>query len=203
MAYSDFTLDSVQTAFDLTIYEQSGLFADVPERLVSPMLTEILKETLPLALGSNTEKSRSEMIISPILVELRKQLHHQISLFSGIDFTVDITKGLNGSCDFLIGQSPEQLFVKAPVVVIVEAKKENLIAGLGQCIAEMIAADLFNQKKQNQISTIHGIVTSGTNWRFLKLETPVVSIDLDEYYLSNLNKILGILANNILSSSKL
>ena len=201
MSYSDFTLDTVQTTFDLTLHEQPRLFADVPERVASSLLTEILRENLPLALGSNTEKSRSEMLISPVLVELRKQLNHQISLFSGVDFTIDVAKGLNGSCDFLIGQSPEQLFVKAPVVAIVEAKKENLVAGLGQCVAEMIAANLFNQRKQNQIPTIYGTVTSGTNWRFLKLQDTVVSIDLDEYYLDNVNKILGILANNILSNS--
>jgi hypothetical protein len=202
MAYSDFTLDTVQTTFDLTLHEQPGLFADVPERVASSLLTEILRENLPLALGSNTEKSRSEMLISPVLIELRKQLNHQISLFSGVDFTIDAAKGLNGSCDFLIGQSSEQLFVKAPVVAIVEAKKENLVAGLGQCVAEMIAANLFNQRKQNQIPTIYGAVTSGTNWRFLKLQDTVVSIDLDEYYLDNVNKILGILASSILSSSQ-
>jgi hypothetical protein len=202
MSYSDFTLATVQTTFDLTLHEQSGLFADMPERVASSLLTATLRENLPLALGSNTEKSRSEMLITPVLVELRKQLDHQISLFSGIDFSVDSTKGLNGSCDFLIGRSPEQLFIKAPVVAIVEAKKENLIAGLGQCVAEMLAADLFNQSKQNQIPTIYGIVTSGTNWRFLKLEKTIVSIDLDEYYLANVNKILGILTSSILSSSQ-
>ncbi len=201
MSYSDFTLDTVQTTFDLTLHEQPGLFADAPERVASSLLTEILRENLPLALASNTEKSRSEMLFSPILFELRKQLNHHFSLFSGIDFTVDSAKGLNGSCDFLIGQSPEQLFVKVPVIAIVEAKKENLIAGLGQCVAEMIAADLFNQRKQNQIPTIYGTVTSGTNWRFLKLEKTIVSIDLDEYYLGNVNKILGILANSILLRS--
>jgi hypothetical protein len=62
-------------------------------------------------LGRNSEKARSELIIAPILVDLRRQLNEQISLFSGVDFTVDETKGLNGTCDFIITQSPEILIV--------------------------------------------------------------------------------------------
>lgn len=200
MAYSDFNLERVQTAFDLTITEGVGVFVNAPELDYSQHLCKLLDYNVPLALAINTEKLRSEMIIAPILIELRKQFNSQISLFSGVEFNVDGAKGLNGSCDFLIGQSPEQLFIKAPVMAIVEAKKENLNGGLGQCIAEMIAADLFNQREQNSMPMIYGIVTSGTNWRFLKLGKTIVSIDLDEYYLSNVNKILGILANNIRSS---
>ncbi|MEO0934721.1 MAG: hypothetical protein AAFY21_13510, partial [Cyanobacteria bacterium J06641_2] len=61
------------------------------------------------------------------------------------------------------------------------AKKENLKVGLGQCIAEMVAAQKFNQKAQNSINTIYGTVTTGTFWRFLKLEADTVTIDLTEY----------------------
>ena len=96
-----------------------------------------MRENVPLALASNTGKSRSEMIIAPILIALRKYLNNQISLFSGIDFTVDSAQGLNGNCDFIISRSPELLIINAPVVTIVEAKKENINTGLGQCVAEM------------------------------------------------------------------
>jgi hypothetical protein len=86
-------------------------------------------------------------------------------------------------------------------VMLVEAKKENLNAGLGQCIAEMLAARVYNERDQNQsmnqAETIFGVVTSGTNWKFLKLEEQFISIDLDEYYLSNIGKILGILLSCI------
>jgi len=30
----------------------------------------------------------------------------------------------------------------------VEAKKENLVAGLGQCVAEMVAIRMFNEQKE-------------------------------------------------------
>ncbi|MFM7369314.1 MAG: hypothetical protein ACKO2Z_16300, partial [Sphaerospermopsis kisseleviana] len=81
------------------------------------------------------------------------------------------------------------------VVTIVEAKKENINAGLGQCVAEMIAARMFNEREGNNIQTIYGTVTTGTNWKFLKLINQVVEIDLSEYYINNIGKILGILSS--------
>jgi hypothetical protein len=201
MAYSDFTLTSITKAFNLTIRDRVDMFSNVAEVQISPLLKETLQENVPLALASNTEKSRSEMIISPILIELRKQSNHQISLFSGIDFTVDPEKGLNGNCDYIISRSAELLLLRSPVVMLVEAKKENLNAGLGQCIAEMLAARIYNEREQNQSMNhnepIFGVVTSGTNWKFLKLEEQLISIDLNEYYLSNIGKILGILLSCI------
>jgi hypothetical protein len=61
----------------------------------------------------------------------------------------------------------------------------------------MVAAQIFNEREGNEISVIYGTVTSGTNWKFLKLEGKVVEIDLVEYYLTDVNKILGILASGV------
>lgn len=66
------------------------------------------------------------MIITPILLELRRKANYEISLFSGSDFNVDFEKGLSGYCDFLISRSKEQLTINAPVIIIVEAKNENI-----------------------------------------------------------------------------
>lgn len=197
MAYSDFTLAKVVKTFGLTISEKVDTFADTPEFDSGNFLEEILRYNLPLALAINTEKSRSEMLIAPILIELKKRFAQPISLFSGVDFTVDATQGLNGTCDFLISRSPEQLFINAPVIIIVEAKKEDLNAGLGQCVAEMLAARLFNERDGNPINRIYGTVTTGDRWKFLKLEEQVIEIDLGEYFLNNVNKIMGILASSI------
>ncbi|BAZ30677.1 hypothetical protein NIES4074_31390 [Cylindrospermum sp. NIES-4074] len=195
MSYSDFTLDRVRKSFGLTISDKIDIFASIPEVECPALLAEILRENVPLALASNTEKSRSEMIIAPILIAVRKYLNNQISLFSGIDFTVDPAQGLNGNCDFIISLSPELLIVNAPVITIVEAKKENINAGLGQCVAEMLAAKLFNEREGNNIQTIYGTVTTGTNWKFLKLIGQVVEIDLSEYYINDIGKIIAILSN--------
>lgn len=195
MAYSDFTLGSALKTFELKLSEGIDLFANIPNLESSQLLGEMLRENLPLALGSNTEKARSELIIAPILLELRRQFHHQIALFSGIDFTIDSERGLNGSCDFLISRSPELLIIRAPVMTIIEAKKENINGGLGQCVAEMVAARIFNEREENQTSVVGGAVTTGDRWKFLKLERQAIAIDLTEYLLSQLNQILGILAS--------
>lgn len=174
MAYSDFTLDMVQRQFDLALSERVDLFAAVPDLPPSNFLEELLCYNLPLALAINTEKARSEMIIAPILIELRRQFNSQIGLFSGVEFNVDPALGLNGTCDFLISKSPEQLFIQVPGVAIVEAKKENLNGGLGQCAAEMIAARMFNEREGNTVSTIYGAVTTGNLWKFLQLRDRIL-----------------------------
>jgi len=194
MSYSDFSLSSVKKAFQLHLIEQIDLFMSTPDLNPSPFLTAILKDNLQIALASNTEKSRSEMIIAPILIDLRKQLENHISIFSGINFTVDPSQGLNGNCDFLISYSQELMLLTAPIITLVEAKKEDLNSGLGQCIAEMIAAQRFNEQEGNEITEIYGVITSGTIWKFLKLVENQVFLDLTEYYLTNLPKILGILS---------
>lgn len=197
MAYSDFKLIEIIDSFGLVISESSGLFASVQEQECSDLLSTILKENVDLAVAISTEKARSEMIISPILLEIRRKFNYEISLFSGIDFTVDSQRGLNGFCDFILSLSSEQLLVRSPVVVLVESKNENLRSGLAQCIAEMVASQLFNERGGNQIKAIYGAVTIGTLWQFLKLEGNVVSIDLSEYYIKDIKKILGILYSAI------
>lgn len=203
MAYSDFKISNVIQQFGLKINESSGLFADVPDEECSDILTTFLRENIDLAVANNTEKARSEMIITPILLEIRRKFNYQVSLFSGAEFNVDSSRGLNGYCDFIISLSKEQLFIRAPVITLVETKNENIKAGLGQCIAEMVAAQIFNEQQGNQISTIYGVVTIGTIWQFLMLSANIISIDLKEYYIQDINHILGILTNSIRQSSNL
>jgi hypothetical protein len=193
MPYSQFTIDVISETFGFTISERIGIFTDVPAVEYSTLLAQILKEYIPLAVAIGTEKSRSEFIIAPILFELKKQLANRISLFSGKEFNVKPEIGLSGFCDFLISLSPEQLFIQAPVVTIVEAKNDNIQSGLGQCIAEMIAAKLFNERKENKIEIIYGVVTTGSVWKFMRLMEQRIEVDLDEYFIQDIGKILGIL----------
>ncbi len=72
---------------------------------------------------------------------------------------------------------------------------------MGQCIAEMVAAQIFNQQSGNAIETIYGVVTSGTNWRFLTLHDSTVFIDTVEYYIKEVDKILGILLQFVNSNT--
>ncbi|MEH1893917.1 MAG: hypothetical protein V7K94_01115 [Nostoc sp.] len=193
MPYSQFTtISKVKEAFGLKTQE-GGRFIPVTEAIeASATLTAYLEESLPLA-SSASEKARSEGIIYPVLLEVRRILNRQISLFSGEDFTVDETVGLNGMCDFLLSRSPEVLEIEAPVIVILEAKKADLRTGFGQCIAEMVAAQRFNAAKNRPVAVIYGSISSGTQWRFLKLEDNIVTIDLMDYPLPPVEQILGFL----------
>ncbi len=200
MSYREFSLAKVKKAFNLSIDEKVDIYANIPELECSQLLTETLSYNVPLALAISTEKARPEMIVTPILIEVRRQLQSKFSLFSGVEFTVDSQKGLNGFCDFIISGSSEQFFVSAPVMMLVEAKNDDIKSGLGQCVAEMYAAQLFNEQEGNQIETVYGAVTTGSIWQFLQLSGNSISIDRSEYYLSNVNRILGILANSINTS---
>ena len=89
MAYNNFTLDMLTQQFGLRVVSKPGVFALAPPVPPSALLEETLADTLPLALSVGTEKARSEFIIAPVLAEARRQLGYQVSLFSGVDFTVD------------------------------------------------------------------------------------------------------------------
>ena len=197
MSYSDFTLKKVKTEFQLDIIENEDVFSHVEERDISEYLEITLQQNVPLALAINTEKARSEMIVVNVLLEIRKIFHGKISLFSGIDFNVDREQNLNGFCDFILSKSPEQLFLTAPVVSIVEAKNENIINGLGACIAEMVASRIFNEREGNAVPRIYGAVTTGNTWKFLKYEGGNVYIDLTEYHIVNIKKIVGIITDMV------
>src|SRR5436190_6808488 len=134
MAYNDFTLETLKERFGIRTDEGSSLFALVPAVPISTLLRDTLAENVPLALDISTDKARSELIIAPVLMEVRRQLEGRISLFSGVEFNVDQEQGLRGVCDFLLSLSPEQLAIEAPVVTIVEAKNENVKQGIIQCI---------------------------------------------------------------------
>ncbi|BDA69546.1 hypothetical protein RIVM261_061550 [Rivularia sp. IAM M-261] len=194
MPYSQFDIESIRDNFNITIIESVGTFATVQEISYSDFLAETLRFNTPIALAINSEKSRSEMVITPILLELKRLYPQKSSLFSGRDFTVDVEKGLNGFCDYLISSSPEQLVITSPVITIVEAKNENIESGLGQCMAEMIAAQIFNQRKGKSVSTILGAVTTGSSWKFMRLQEQTIEVDLNEYFINQVGKILGILS---------
>ncbi|MEM9246605.1 MAG: hypothetical protein AAGA67_12815 [Cyanobacteria bacterium P01_F01_bin.153] len=195
MEYGDFILPEVQAQFGLTLTGDRDLFSNIPPLPPSDLLAQLLADQLAIATAVSTEKARSELLIAPILMDLRRQRPQRLSLFSGTEFNVDPDQGLAGFCDFLLSASPEQFFIQAPVVAIVEAKNENITSGLGQCIAELIAAQQFNAQPNRLMQTLYRAVTTGTNWRFVTLESKHAHIDRVEYFIKEIDKILGILAH--------
>ncbi len=192
MPYSQITLKQLVDEFNLTLEEKTRLFPNVQSVSSTELLSMTLQETLPLATAINSEKARAELIIAPVLLEVKRKMNYQIGLFSGNDFTVDPSRGLNGSPDFLITRSPEQYYISAPVMTIVEAKNENINLGLGQCGAEMLAAQIFNERENNPVNAIYGCVTTGMLWKFLRLENQTLFIDITEIPIEPVERLLGI-----------
>jgi hypothetical protein len=192
MAYNNFTLEIVKSQFDLTIINErfcDSLSTAEPQ----PEFTIVFNDLLRLAEGARTEKAKSELLVTPILAQATKLSGERVKLFSGEEFNVDQQRGLNGFCDFLFSRSANPYTIDAPVLMMVEAKRGEIEFGLGQCVAEMIAAQLYNQEREQIIPVIYGCVTSGRLWQFLKLEGVNVTIDPDNYSLMPVPKILGIL----------
>ncbi|MCI0464138.1 MAG: hypothetical protein L0Z62_44965 [Gemmataceae bacterium] len=195
MPYREFTLEDLKHNFGLQVNEKVDYFANASPVAASRFLQDTLRDLLPLALAISTEKARSEMIIAPVLIEVWRYFEGKVSLFSGVEFNVDPAQGLNGVCDFLFSLSPTQLAIEAPVAVVVEAKNEDMRKGIFQCIAEMVAAQLYNRQRQNGIETVYGAVTTGNNWKFLRLTGTVAFVDATEYYIKDVERIVGIMVS--------
>ena len=193
MAYSTFTLSQMSQQFHLQINEKNELFRSVPEVALRPEFQALLNELAPLALAVASEKARSELIIAPVLLEVWRMTGQQIGFFSGVNFDVDKSQGLDGFCDYILTRSPRQLFVEASVLMVVEAKNEDMKKDYAQCMAEMIAAQRFNEREGTAMERLYGVVTIGELWRFMELEGATVRLDSRSYHIDRLPKIMGIL----------
>jgi hypothetical protein len=195
MSFRDFDLYRAQQDFGLSLDTTKSLFAEIAPVLISESLANFWSDYQPLGLALITEKARSELLTAPMLAEVWKRSRREIAVLSGVDFSVEPEVGLNGTCDFLLCRSTNLYFVTAPVLVSVEAKRDSIPDGLGQCAAEMIAAQRFNRKQNQPINPIYGCVTTGSIWKFLRLTDRHLEIDLDEYSISQPERILGVLLN--------
>jgi hypothetical protein len=193
MSYTEFTIAELKKRFRLAIEENISLFDATPEADLPPTLADILNRYLPLALNLNTAKARSGLIIAPFLAEFKLSRRDRVSLFSGIEFNVDEALGLKGRCDYNLSGNAEQLSLTAPICVLVEAKNENIVGGIPQCLASMVAAQRFNQANEIPPRPRHGIVTTGVSWRFLRLIGASAHVDRVEYSIQLPRKIFGIL----------
>ena len=193
MAYSDFTLSRLTRKFNLTLETNADLFSHIPAVTPETAFLRRLQRDLEMALQVSTERSRSEFIIAPILAEARYMARNEIALFSGVEFTVDALQDLSGFCDYIVTRSRQQMFIEAPVLMLAEAKNEEIKQGYAQCLAEMIAAQLFNAREGSDVPKIYGAVSIGNQWKFLELEGAIARIDAADYYIKDVDKIMGIL----------
>jgi hypothetical protein len=188
-SYSDFTLEHLREMFHLQ-NKQVALNLDVTAMPPSSWLVETLK--MNRIAPMNSEKAKSELLITPILVELMNRNSNRFTCFSGTSLDVDAAQSLKGRCDFLLTREMS-LDISAPIIAVFEAKDDSLDHWYGQCGAEMYAARMFNEQRNEPITIIHGAVTNGFSWQFLRLEGSSLLIDKEIYALSDLPKLLGAL----------
>lgn len=190
MAYSDFTLEAVEIQFGIQTV-QARLFANLMPISVPQSLRERLDEGLPMGFG--TEKARSEFIIAPILLAVRRLRENRLTIHSGYSLNVAPQEGLSGEIDFLLSLSPQPAVVRHPVLSVIEAKRDSIDFGTGQCAAQMVGAARFNARAGTPPTPMYGCVTTGEIWTFLRLDGDTFTLDNDRYYLNQLDFILAAL----------
>jgi hypothetical protein len=139
-----------------------------------------------------TEKSRSEWIVAPILMEVKYLNVNKLSVISGENLDIDKDLSLTGECDFVFSRNPNALFIESPIFCMIKAEKNDIMGGMGQCIAQMIGAQRLNEQDGVHYPMIYGCVTTGKAWHFLKMEGDLVTIDHKEIYLNEVPRLLGI-----------
>ncbi len=189
MPYSDFTLAKLKKSFGL---EQSKvkIFDNITEIQPSEHLAFDIKEGLRLP--KNTEKARSENIVSPVLKEVYRKNESKLTLFSGYALNVDATKGLSGNCDCIIAGRANIVELTNPIICLVEAKNGVVEDGYGQCGAEMYASKLYNEDLGTPTNEVYGIITNGSEWQFMLLKNNILLFEEQPILLERLPKILGI-----------
>lgn len=190
MAYSDFKAADLATKFDVH-FRAENLFSHAEPIAPSEWLREALARGQEL--GFSSEKSRSERLVTPILLEISNANKHQFTIYSGANLDVDEQAGLKGECDFIFSFSRIQDFITAPVFCITEAKKQDLELGTVQAAAQLIGAKKFNEQERSQIEVLYGASTTGIEWRFLKYENHEIIIDEKRYLISDLPELLAAL----------
>jgi hypothetical protein len=189
MAYGDYkNLSEFSKKFGIA---NKVSIAVTSSQIIEP--SDWLKDTLRRnrELPIKSEKSRSELIVSPILMELRERNDKFFTIYSGDNLNIDEENGLKGECDFILAKDNGTFDVSAPIMQVVEAKKNDIEIGIPQCAAQMLGAKIFNEREGNPTEIIYGCVTTGDDWLFMKLENNLLLIDNQKYYLGNLNQLLG------------
>ncbi len=188
MAYGDFSFEDIEQKFGIK-NKVKRLFDDFQPIMPSERLIEALEMANELPVRS--EKAKSETIVFPVLIELRKLNNKFFTIYSGDNLNVDEAQGLRGECDFILSKDIGSFSINFPILQIVEAKKNDIELGIPQCAAQLIGAKIFNERKGVFLDSIYGCVTTGNEWIFLKLETDIL-IDTRIYYLNEIQEILAV-----------
>jgi hypothetical protein len=191
MPYTDFTLESAESTFGLTA-QPGDLFPGLAPLAVPAWLQDLLDRGRQAA-ALVSEKARSEFLVVPVLLATREFGPSRVAIYSGQRLDVDPARGLTGECDYILALTPPLPRLKAPLVTVLEAKKGDVEGGLGQCVAQMVGARLFNERAGEPAHPLYGCVTTGEVWQFIRLDGAAVVIDRIRLFIDNVGGILAML----------
>ena len=171
MAFRDFSYPSVLGKLGLT-EQQTDLSGAATLFPVRAEFAALVEEGLAIAvgdLGVCTEKAKSEFIIAPLLIELRRALRRRFSVFSGMELIVHKGRGLNGSCDYILTKGSNQHLRDAPILGILEAKNEDYSSQGMASASPLCTPRLSKSEVRVARDPVFGAVTTGRTWQFLQL----------------------------------
>ena len=187
MAFSDYkTIAQVQEEYNIRYLEEE--FIEITNLKPSDYFINEFKFSENNMDIFTSESSRCENIIYPVLREVYKTFVDKYTLWSHKSIAYDAK--LNGTPDYLFSTKSElgKTVLGFPIVIIVEAKKNDFIEGWGQCLAELIAAQKINKTED---FPVYGIVTDGELWQFGKLVSDKFTKSKLRVTITDLDKIFG------------
>lgn len=190
MAFTDFkNISEVQKEFNIKFSE--GSFVQIQEFNPSKQFLEDLEFSQNHIDIFTSEASRCENIIYPILREVYKSYADKYSLWS--HKSISYNNQLGGTPDYIISTKSElgKTVLGRPLLVIVEAKKNDFEQGWGQCLSALVAAQKMNE---NNELPVYGIVTDGELWQFGKLIQNEFTKEKIRLTINDLSEIFGAIA---------
>lgn len=189
LSYSQVSIQDLRDKLGINISNEAFLPEVSPAAIPQWLETYLSINRLSPAIAKS-EKAVSEMLIAPVLSAVKEQNPNQIALFSG----EPLSDGeLTGVCDFIIAANPKAYLPEPPILVLVEAKKQDIYGRIPQCVAEMYVARNINLRANGGSDTIFGCVTTGTEWLFLQLIGKQAMTDPNIFYFTDLPKIIAVL----------
>lgn len=187
MAFSDFkTIADVQTKYDIKYTEEN--FVDIQPTEPPEQFREELKFNRRNLDIFASEASRCELAILPLIREVYKSFFEKYVLW--IQKSISYDDDLSGTPDYMVSTRSElgKTIIGIPLVMIVEAKRNDFEQGWAQCLSELYAAQKIND---DDSIPLHGIVTDGNFWQFGKLLKSTFVKNIVSYSIDNLSELFG------------
>lgn len=189
MAFSDYK-NVAQVQKEFNIQYQEATF--VQSKTVTPtaaFVTEFEFNQRYIDVYAS-EAARTEMIIAPILREVYKAYYEQFAFW--IQKPIAYTATLSGTPDYIISTKSAlgKTVLETPLIIVVEAKRNDFEQGWGQCLAELVAAQKLNNAPE---FAVYGIVTDGKLWEMGKLVNAIFTKNVESYTVDHLAYLFGAL----------